>query len=164
MGLVVLLLAASMAAFGQDKCAPCHNEQIEDFKTHKHVTVAGQQCGVCHGPSDKHRESTGAVPPDRVASGPQTPALCGNCHLREKQQFERSVHGALLAGNNREVKAPNCTSCHGNHAMVSWKAVETGCAKCHTKLPASCTQKPRVQSRISCMGCHAWHTLQAAAQ
>jgi hypothetical protein len=166
LGVIVLLLAGLFAAAAQEKCAPCHDEQIADFKTHKHVTVGKFECGICPGPSDKHRASTGVVPPDRVAAGPQTPDLCGNCHLREKQQFTTSLHGALLRAANPDKKAPSCTSCHGHHAPVAWKAIEAGCAKCHTKLSEQCSKKPlaAVPARVSCMGCHAWHTLQASAQ
>ena len=140
-------------------CAPCHNEQIGDLKTHKH-SAKGMQCSVCHGASLKHRESTGNVPPDRVAAPEEVATLCGSCHVQEKTDYLVSAHQrALLA---HKVKSANCVTCHGPHSLKVWSANEAACSRCHVATPASCkNESVKKSARVSCMNCHASHSLSA---
>ena len=159
MALIFLLLTA-LAAFAQEphRCAACHIESVADFKTHTHAS-SGIDCGICHGPSEKHRTSVGNVPPDQVAAPADVSKLCGNCHLAEKQQYENSAHGRVYT-NGKKVRTANCNTCHGHHALRPWAAQSANCQRCHTTLPASCKEKPlSVNSRVACMSCHARHTL-----
>ena len=160
MALVFLFFAALSASWAQEphSCAACHATTVADFKTHRHAS-ANLDCGVCHGPSDKHLTSVGNVPPDQVASPSEVSKLCGNCHLAEKQQYETSPHG-LVYRNAKKVRTANCNTCHGHHALRPWAALVETCQRCHTALPASCKEKPlSVNARVSCMGCHSRHTL-----
>ncbi|MBM3764377.1 MAG: hypothetical protein FJW32_03210 [Acidobacteria bacterium] len=149
------------AAFAQtpaknQNCAPCHNDQIADFATHKHSKQF--ECGICHGPSEKHRASTGTVPPDRIAGPDKVAALCGNCHAQEQQHFERSKHNKAYSKEN--VRTANCVNCHGQHANRPMAAVERNCVRCHQTTPDKCKGQPVAPlARVSCMGCHARHTL-----
>jgi len=157
---VLVLLAAAMA-FAQEphRCAACHSEPVADFQTHKHATSAKLDCGVCHGPSEKHRTSVGNVPPDRVAAPNEVSKLCGNCHIMEKQQYEASAHGAFYT-SGKKGRTANCNTCHGQHALRPWAGQVANCQRCHTTLPAACNEKPlSVNTRVSCMSCHARHTL-----
>lgn len=162
--LVWLLAAAGLLGQEpqQQSCAPCHNEQIADFQSHKH-SQKGLQCSVCHGTSQKHRESTGNVPPDRVAAPDEVAALCGTCHQQEKTEFLQSKHQAAMV--SRKARSANCNTCHGHHALRAWKATEAGCNRCHTELPAACKRPAATSSaKVSCMNCHARHTLVTAAR
>lgn len=157
---LIFLWLTGLVAFGQEphRCAACHEETVADFKSHKHAN-SGMDCGICHGPSEKHRTSVGNVPPDQVAAPSEVSKLCGNCHLAEKQQYESSAHGRVYT-NGKQVKTANCNTCHGNHALRPWAAMVENCQRCHTTLPASCKAKPlSVNARVSCMSCHARHTL-----
>jgi hypothetical protein len=163
---LILLLLASLSALAQEpahRCAACHSEAVADFKTHRHA-ASGLDCGICHGPSEKHRTSVGNVPPDQVAAPSEVAALCGNCHLAEKQQYEASAHGRVYT-SGKKVRTANCNTCHGHHAMRPWAAQVASCQRCHSELPASCKQTPVApNARVSCMGCHARHTLQVSGR
>jgi hypothetical protein len=157
---LVLLLLAALTAFAQEhRCAACHQDAVTDFQSHKHAK-SNMDCGICHGPSEKHRTSVGNVPPDRVAAPDEIAKLCGNCHLAEKQQYESSPHNG-----HKKVKTANCNTCHGHHALRPWAAQVENCQRCHTALPASCKAKPiSVNTRVACMSCHARHTLAVSSR
>lgn len=161
---VLLLVLAALPLGAQQDCAPCHNEQIKDFGQHKHNTKAGLQCGVCHGPSDKHRKSNGEAPPDRVAAPDEVAGMCGNCHLLEKNQYVESKHHHAVV--QRTAKSANCSTCHGHHDMKEWTATQAGCARCHTATPAACKEKPVgvAVAKVTCMNCHARHTLAVSSR
>ncbi len=148
-GLVGAMIFA-VAGFATEPCAPCHAEQIADVAAHKHG-AKGVTCAVCHGASEKHRNATGAVPPDRVAAPDEVPALCGTCHTEQKKDYLTSKHAKLVL-ERAKVKSANCATCHGVHAM---QRAEARCARCHTALPATCT------TGTSCSSCHAKHTMAA---
>lgn len=160
---VMLWLLAMLPALAQEqhRCAACHAETVADFKSHKHAS-SNMDCGICHGPSEKHRTSVGNVPPDRVAAPDEVPKLCGNCHLTERQQYESSAHGRPPSAGSK-LKAANCLTCHGTHAMRPWTAQAATCQRCHTTLPDPCKKTPvSVNARVSCMSCHARHTLRVS--
>ena len=145
-----LWLALAMAAYGAEPCAPCHNEQIADVGAHKHGAKS-VTCAVCHGASEKHRNATGAAPPDRVAAPDEVPALCGTCHVEQKSAYLTSKHARLVM-ERAKVRSANCVTCHGVHAM---QRAEARCARCHTSLPALC------KAGTSCSTCHAKHSMTA---
>ena len=135
-------------------CNACHTEQVADFKTHTHFQK-GLSCDACHGPSVKHRGSTGAVPPDRVAAPDEVPALCGQCHNPQQKEYSGSKHGVLLLARQ---KAAQCTTCHGVHNPRTARQMQTQCLRCHAALPAA---HPALAAEAQCMSCHARHTLAA---
>src|SRR5262249_18332107 len=137
-------------------CASCHAEQVADFHPHKHFQK-GLSCDACHGASVKHRTSTGAVPPDRVAAPDEVPALCGGCHDAARKEFLESKHGKVVMARSR-TRAANCTSCHGVHNLRSPAQMRQQCQRCHATLPSS---HPAASAEASCMSCHARHTLAA---
>ena len=71
------------------------------LQTHAHFRK-GLSCDACHGPSLKHRTSTGAVPPDRVAAPDEVLALCGGCHSIEQKEYLESKHGKLVMARSRQ--------------------------------------------------------------
>lgn len=159
MALILLLFAALVGLAQEHRCAACHAEQVADLQSHQHSKVARIDCGICHGPSEKHRTSVGNVPPDNVAAPAEVAKLCGNCHLAERQQFEASAHGQVYK-SGKKVKTANCNTCHGHHALKPWAAQVQNCQRCHETLPAACRKPPvSVNARVACMSCHARHTL-----
>ena len=137
-------------------CVACHSEQVGDFQTHPHFQKA-LSCDACHGPSVKHRTSTGAVAPDRVAAPDEVPALCGTCHVAQRKEYEGSKHGKLVLAQSK-TRAANCVTCHGTHSLRTAPQREQQCQKCHASLPAS---HPATAASGSCFTCHAKHTLAA---
>jgi hypothetical protein len=131
-------------------CAPCHAEQVADFRMHPH-SAKSLSCDACHGASVKHREAAGGAPPDRVAGPQEVPALCGTCHAAQRAQFDKSKHAAVLALASR-LRAPNCGTCHGVHAKNAAAQIDSRCGRCHMELPPSCKRDVR------CVSCHDKHT------
>ncbi|MBI3682296.1 MAG: hypothetical protein HY235_18105 [Acidobacteria bacterium] len=99
-----LMLAALLA----QACVPCHTEHSEALKTHKHF-AKGVGCEVCHGASQQHRNAVGAAAPDRVAAPEEVPALCGGCHLAERQAYESGMHGKLSSVSEPRASASGLT-------------------------------------------------------
>ncbi len=92
-------------------CSDCHAE-IADFNedsVHGDALAEGNleaaTCIDCHG-------NHNIQPPDEPRV--RVEQTCGNCHSTIQQQYEESVHGAFLLGeDNPDV--PVCTDCHGVH-------------------------------------------------
>ncbi|MGL1903349.1 MAG: cytochrome b/b6 domain-containing protein [Fibrobacterales bacterium] len=73
------------------------------------------------------------------------PQTCGKCHEEEEKKYWDGIHGKLTARG--ETDAPVCTSCHGEHSILSTKsgksfvshenlAVAT-CTPCHNSATLS---------------------------
>jgi hypothetical protein len=158
----ILLLAVALSALAQkthEICASCHAEQVADFQTHPHFQK-GLSCDACHGESVRHRTSTGAVPPDRVAAPDEVPALCGGCHAAEQKEYLASAHGKLVMARSK-TRAANCATCHGVHNLRTARQTQVQCGRCHATLVAA---HPAVAAGTSCMSCHAKHTLIATVK
>jgi hypothetical protein len=80
--------------------------------------LSAPNCATCHG-------NHGAVPPGFRDVG----AVCGKCHVRQKELFEQSPHAPLVA----EGEFNACVTCHGNHEVrpASKRILENLCALCH---------------------------------
>ena len=155
--LLALLLTLPLAAQKvHEICNTCHAEQVADFQKHKHFTKS-LSCDICHGPSERHRNSNGAVAPDRVAAPDEIPALCGACHTVENQAYSTSKHAKLVLARSK-VKAAHCATCHSNHAPRTIIQTLIQCNRCHSALPA---QHPKFAVEATCLTCHDRHTLLA---
>ncbi|HUQ94448.1 MAG TPA: cytochrome c3 family protein [Bryobacteraceae bacterium] len=139
-------------------CAPCHAEQLADWKTHKHF-AKNVGCEVCHGASQQHRNAVGATSPDQVAAPDEVPALCGQCHSGQRKPYEASKHGKLVLARS-ETRAANCATCHGVHSPRGGAAMQRQCDRCHATLPAACSKKVQAGAgKLACAACHDPHTL-----
>ncbi|MBI3279670.1 MAG: cytochrome c3 family protein [Acidobacteria bacterium] len=154
--LVFLLCALPVAAQkGHELCNACHQEQTADFLTHKHAR-SGLSCDACHGPSVKHRTSTGAAPPDRVAAPDEVPKLCGACHAQAHREYLTSRHAKLVLERSK-TRSAHCGTCHGVHAARTARQTEVQCGRCHSGPPSRCKREAGATS--GCLACHAGHTL-----
>jgi hypothetical protein len=122
-------------------CLVCHSKQeiaassdgrpltvdAAELAGSRHVTVA---CSQCH---------TGVNPSSRRACESLTePVDCSVCHAELVGQYQRSVHGTLLASD--DPNAPTCRECHGTHGVLGKVdprsrtfpiRVPDLCARCH---------------------------------
>ncbi len=164
--LLVLILLFAPQVRSQEKthelCKVCHSQTVADFLTHPHFEK-GLNCDTCHGASIKHRTSQGHTEPDRIAAPHEVPALCGSCHGGEEpnsilSQYAGSKHGKRVLEKAR-VRSPHCGTCHGVHNVLSTRAIETQCKRCHAQLPTACTA-PSISAAkpVYCVQCHASHS------
>ncbi len=158
-GLLILLVwSATVSAQVGRNCLPCHNEQVEDVRAHKHG-AAGVACEVCHGASQKHRDAIGAAAPDKVAGPDDVPALCGGCHVQQGKDYGASKHGKIVSAKT-EKRAANCATCHGVHAARNAVAMKRQCDRCHASLPEACSRgSAAAAGKLACASCHPPHTL-----
>jgi uncharacterized protein with PIN domain len=101
--------------------------QVNELTSSSHIKVA---CSQCH--SDVNASHV------RACETIQKKVDCASCHAEVGQQYQKSMHGQLLAKN--DPNAPNCKECHGTHG-VHGKAEPSSptfatnvpilCARCH---------------------------------
>lgn len=70
-------------------------------------------CVDCHGSHDMLK---GINPKARVNKA-NIPTLCGKCHPDIAKEYGQSIHGVALSKGN--IDAPVCTTCHGEHNILS---------------------------------------------
>ncbi len=116
----------------------------------------------------------------------QVVKTCGKCHEKEAKEFEESIHGVALS--RRNIDAPSCTDCHGEHnilnpddprAPVSFRNVSVQvCSPCHSsvKLAEKYGLSPRQVTTFrtsyhglairggdteaaNCASCHGYHNI-----
>jgi predicted CXXCH cytochrome family protein len=152
-------------------------DQLAEFRTsvHGRRLAAGDDrvanCVSCHGvhgmlaPSDAHSP----VHPTNV------PATCARCHsdpahmaaysipTDQMLKYQRSVHGQLLLVE-RDVSAPACNDCHGNHGAFppGAESVAMVCGQCHPinkELFLASPHKAAFQrlGLPECVACHGNH-------
>jgi hypothetical protein len=91
---------------------------------------------------------------------------CKGCHADKVEQWDRSIHAALVRGGN--PGAPICTDCHSPHAVIKGAAAkvdETPCKNCHSEIFSAYASSVHGKSRSGsadsfapiCSGCHSAH-------
>jgi formate dehydrogenase gamma subunit len=98
-------------------------------------------CVDCHGSHEMKR----AFDPTAMVHKSHLAETCGHCHGDVAEEFEQSIHGVALARGVRD--APVCTSCHGEHNILSPKDPRSPvaplnvsgqvCSPCHESLRLS---------------------------
>jgi cytochrome b subunit of formate dehydrogenase len=144
-------------------CSNCHADAMDQQKASVHgkwltgdTKVAGPTCQSCHGsihevqkiaarPSakgerDPASDAAARLRARRCASCHEDPAVTELANLKHDVplNFRDSIHGRLISVGS--ARAPDCSDCHGSHAIVSkadakspvagTNRVET-CGKCH---------------------------------
>jgi len=96
--------------------------------------IVAATCADCHGMHDVRP----AADPKSKVHRDNVPATCGKCHIGVMDDYEKSIHGKLLAEGDE--RAPTCTDCHTAHHItkafgddIFLTAVVTECGECHNK-------------------------------
>ena len=174
-------------------CASCHSnptfmrrynpqarvDQYAEYLTSVHGKkyVAGDPnvatCNDCHGAHG----ILGVKNPNSPVYAPNVAATCGRCHADAKRMasygiptnqlelYSASVHGVALI-KNRDLAAPTCNSCHGNHgaAPPGVDTVANVCGQCHA-IQWDMFQKSPHRSAFAeaslpaCVTCHEHHDI-----
>lgn len=172
------LLAAP--ALKDSDCLDCHSDKslyktnaagksISLFVDRAKLTAsahATNSCISCHtGVTAKHPDDNKAF----------QPVNCANCHQRQTESYESSVHG--LALKSGEAGAATCQDCHDSHEVLPssspasplyfTRQAET-CGKCHAKeahdVEASVHGKAIAAGKRdapTCTDCHSEHKIEA---
>ena len=93
--------------------------------------IVAPSCNDCHGVHDIKRrvDRSSPINPANVA------ATCGKCHVKVEETYKKSVHGQLLAKDDK--RGPVCTDCHSSHEIETpvnghFKMMsDKRCGKCH---------------------------------
>lgn len=175
------------------RCASCHSDpafmrkfnpqarvdQYSEYLTSVHgkKSQEGDQkvaiCIDCHG----HHGILAARDPNSPVYPPNVAATCGRCHSDAKrmqsygiktdqqQLYLKSVHGEALM-KQRDLAAPTCNSCHGNHgaAPPGVDSVANVCGQCHAIQWDLFNQSPHKKAFAdgqlkACVTCHQNHEI-----
>ena len=87
----------------------------------------------------------------------------------QEEQFRRSVHGELLLVQ-RDLSAPACNDCHGNHGAFppGVSSIAQVCGQCHSNTAALFVKSPHkhvfdAKGLPECATCHSNHEIQRAS-
>lgn len=130
-------------------CASCHPEPVEEYRKSMHAkaraqgTTVAATCVDCHGMHDILPRTD----PLSRTYHLNLAATCARCHGNAEiiarghipsdvtKAFSDSIHGRALSRAGLMV-APNCSDCHGAHAILNPKDPNSPVAKGH--VPATC--------------------------
>ena len=166
-------------------CLTCHGQALDirfesgesfalsvDEAVLRNSVHLDHECADCHSGFSKEAHETGAFASTREHVVARA-EVCRECHEEKFEQYEGSIHAALLDGGN--LAAPVCSDCHGSHS-VSPKAVYetvTGvpCKKCHANIFDAYLSSMHGQARSVtghfeapiCADCHRAHEVGPAA-
>ena len=124
-------------------------------------------CTGCHADVDlaAHPPAEKTIESKRSFSLGMT-QLCRGCHADKFDQWETSVHAALV--RNGDSAAPICTDCHNPHAVIKDAATQIDqvpCQKCHSAIYIAYSGSMHAAYRRSsdkgyapvCSDCHSAH-------
>ena len=126
-------------------------------------------CASCHTDVDpaKHPPEKNDIASARSFAVTMT-QVCRGCHADKFEQWESSVHAALVRNGN--PAAPICTDCHNPHAVIkdaATKIEQVPCKNCHAEIFTAYLGSMHAKSRIGskdsyapiCSGCHTAHAV-----
>ena len=163
-------------------CMTCHSRQlIMKMKNGETLSVVVNEsalrnsvhgklkCTECHAGFSvtQHPMRTHS---SRRAYSVGTSENCWKCHEKASQDYASSVHLDMLKRGNS--KAPACTDCHGDHAVVSIKKHRdigiSSCNKCHSDMNSSYEAsmhgkawKKGDEKAPTCASCHNAHNVES---
>ena len=171
-------------------CLRCHADPNLKAKDSRSLGVHAQQlahsrhvkiaCSQCHSEVNASRVRPCETITHKVD--------CTSCHAEVAQQYQKSVHGKLLAAS--DSNAPSCKECHGTHEILGKlnpdsatfpTNVPTLCARCHREGKKAAVRYTGAQHEIiehytesihgkgllksgltvtaTCTGCHTAHAI-----
>ena len=138
----------------EELCLSCHRDDPDvrartsptagfikayDTSVHGSALARGEakaaNCVSCHGSHDMKKGSD----PASFVNRANIPTTCAQCHAKVAEAYAQSVHGAAVAKGNSD--SPVCTTCHGEHTILS------------SKNPESRTASKNLSSQV-CSPCH----------
>ena len=131
------------------------------------VTATCTGCHTAHGVLPR-------TDPASSVNRANVPATCGRCHHGIQEEFEKSIHHALLGKTDKEL--PVCNDCHSAHTIRRADAdgfkldIMQKCGRCHGEIAK--TYFDTYHGKVSqlgytktakCYDCHGAHDIQRVA-
>ena len=128
------------------------------------VTATCTSCHTAHGVLPR-------TDPASSVNRANVPATCGRCHHGIQEEFEQSIHHALLGKTDKEL--PVCNDCHSAHTIRRADAdgfkldIMQKCGRCHGEIAK--TYFDTYHGKVSqlgytktakCYDCHGAHDIQ----
>jgi predicted CXXCH cytochrome family protein len=174
-------------------CARCHSnaqymkafnprlrvDQLNEYWTSRHGQLLRKGdtkvavCTDCHG---AHGIQTAKYPKSRTFPW-NIPQTCGRCHANaalmkpygvptnQLEEYKQSVHAEALF-EKKDMSAPACNSCHGNHGAVPPEVTSIAfvCRQCHTSAGELFSKSPHKEAFdelgfTECDACHGVHKI-----
>jgi predicted CXXCH cytochrome family protein len=177
-------------------CSKCHSnsvfmrnynpglpiDQYDKYRTSVHGILNSKgdpkpaQCVSCHGSHGikSTKDLNSSVYPTNI------PATCAKCHSNKQymskykiptdqyEKYSQSVHGIALL-KNKDLGAPACNSCHGNHAATppGISSISQVCGTCHALNAELFESSPHKEAfdkdhYPECETCHSNHLIVTA--
>jgi hypothetical protein len=131
------------------------------------VTATCTGCHTAHGVLPR-------TDPASSVNRKNVPQTCGRCHHGIQEQFEKSIHHALVGKTDKEL--PVCNDCHSAHTITRADAdgfkldIMQKCGRCHGEIAK--TYFDTYHGKVSqlgytktakCYDCHGAHDIQRVA-
>jgi Cytochrome c7 and related cytochrome c/Cytochrome c3 len=145
-------------------------DSIHGFALTKDGLLVAASCSSCHG----SHGILSAKDPKSKTNHANIPNTCGTCHEGPLQDYNSSIHGALLQAGSAE--APVCTDCHTTHQISKVSSMDfqmkttATCGGCHKDQFA--TYRETFHAQVSSLGyqqtarcwdCHGNHKILPAS-
>ena len=175
-------------------CARCHSDTayMRQFNPNLRVDQLSQYVTSKHGQRLKAGDTKAAVCTDchgvhgiQTAKYPKSmtfpwniPQTCARCHsdaaymkpygipTDQMAKYKESVHAAALF-DKKDMSAPTCNSCHGNHGAVppEVKSIGSVCRQCHPSNGELFAKSPHKKAfddmgQSECEACHGNHKIE----
>ncbi len=120
-----------------------HPVKIYEKSVHGQASMGGiyvaATCNDCHSTGETAHKIYSPGHPESTINHFNIPKTCGKCHKGVEKDYWDGIHGKLAARG--ETDTPVCTSCHGEHGILSpddprspvskSKVAEMTCSPCH---------------------------------
>jgi DmsE family decaheme c-type cytochrome len=157
--------AAGAKKVGNQACADCHEELVNNFKANVHGRIIPGEtpigevgCETCHGPGSVHideEEPSKIINPKKIDAVAAS-SICLRCHTGDEHQDWNGSEHAL-----NDISCVKCHKVHNNHnkALLTKKEPYL-CYSCHQNIKAKSyypTHHPVKEGKMVCSDCHANH-------
>lgn len=178
---VVLLTSRLFAAAPSDSdCLDCHGDNTltktnADGRVLSMFVDAARLAASVHRTNSCvscHTDATARHPDDNIQL---KPVNCADCHLRQTQSYDASVHGVALQAGHPD--AATCQDCHDSHDILSGESALSPmffsrqpqtCGRCHPNEAADWAASVHGKAVVAgnrdapvCTDCHSEHKIQS---
>lgn len=137
-------------AMAKDTCKSCHQAASRGYEKSAHWKPGpdeneGASCIACHSPGGSGHSVRAMGVEDPALSAVLVTGMCGRCHQRALETYNRTSHGKVARLGDITSTAV-CTTCHGDHRVAKAEVlVEANaldglaslCSSCHARAGAA---------------------------